>query len=260
MITATFAGDENYNAASDSYVLEVLQRDIDPIDEDVIYAMTDDVFFVLNEDGTIEEIKLDNTVIFDILFTVDVSGDPSDNDGYDETEKCIVLNTPMSTAGVNGLIINGVEPGTDEYAEMYTGLTFMVPAGTGYVIIDAQTDGEYQMMVKIGELPPVAFNHTGREKDSLLYECSEPTWVYVYNGGKINNVRMLSNHRAKKEKGHVKIYSVTRSSTSGQGDGIELINSETLESERWYDLQGNRIYRPTKKGVYILQGKKVIVK
>lgn len=259
-ITATFAGNENYNAASDSYVLEVLQRDIDPIDEDVIYAMTDDVFFVLNEDGTIEEIKLDNTVIFDLLFTLNISGDPSESDGYDETEKCVVLNTPMSTDALNSLILSGVEPGSDEYAAIYTGLTFKVPAGTGYVIIDAQTDGEHQMMVKIGELAPIAFNHTGREKDKVLYECSEPTWVYVYNGDKISNARVLSNHRAKKERGHVKIYSVTRSSSSGQGDGIELINSETLESERWYDLQGNRIYRPTKKGVYILQGKKVIVK
>ena len=222
--------------------------------------MTDDVFFVLNEDETIEEIKLDNTVIFDILFTLDISGDSSENDGYDETEKCIVLNTPMSTDVLNSLIFNGVEPGSDDYAANYTGLTFKVPAGTGYVIIDAQTDGEHQMMVKIGDLPPVAFNHTGRDKDSILYECSVPTWVYVYNGDKISNARMLSNHRAKKEKGHVKIYSVTRSSSSGEGDAIELINSEMLESDRWYDIQGNRIYRPTKKGVYILQGKKVIVK
>ena len=32
------------------------------------------------------------------------------------------------------------------------------------------------------------------------------------------------------------------------------------ESDRWYDLQGNRINRPTKKGIYILRGQKVIVK
>ena len=126
------------------------------------------------------------------------------------------------------------------------------------MIIDSRTDGEYQMMVKIGKLKAVAFNHTEREKDYVLYECSEPTWVYIYNGGKVSNVRMQPGHRAKKQKGHVKIYSVTRSKSNAAG--IELINSDTLESERWYDLQGNRIQRPTRKGLYILQGQKVVVK
>ena len=258
-ITATFAGNVNYNSASDFYVLEVLQRDIEPIEEDVVYTMNEDDFFFINEDGEREEIKLDNTVIYDILFTLDIIGDPSETDGYDETEHCIVLNHPMSKNDIDYIIFNGIEPGTDEYAELYTGLTFKVPAGKGYVIIDSQTDGDYQMMVKIGYLEPVAFNHTSREKDSVLYECSEPTWVYVYNGGEVGNARMTNLHRSKKDRGHVKIYSITRSSSGGTG--IDRINIEGIEEpEKWYDLQGNRINRPMKKGVYILRGKKVIVK
>ena len=31
-------------------------------------------------------------------------------------------------------------------------------------------------------------------------------------------------------------------------------------TDRWYDFQGNRIDKPTKKGVYILNGHKVVVK
>ena len=258
-ITATFAGDDNYNGASDAYVLTVLQRDIEPIDEDVIYSMDEKDFFVYDDDGNLVELKLDNTVIFDILFTLDISGDPSESDGYDETEHCIVLNHPMATNDVDRIIFNGVEPGTDDYAGEYTGLTFKVPAGKGYVIIDSQTDGDYKMMVKIGDLAPIAFNHTAREKDSIFYECDVPTWVYVYNGGEVNNARML-NHRAKKTKGRVKIYSITRSSSSQAPTGIEIINGDALESGRWYDLQGNRIGRPTKKGLYILRGQKVIVR
>lgn len=258
-ITATFAGDDNYNGASDAYVLTVLQRDIDPIDEDVIYSMDDKDFFIYDDDGNLVEIKLDNTVIFDILFTLDISGDPAESDGFDETEDCIVLNHPMATNDVDRIIFNGVEPGTDDYAGEYTGLTFKVPAGKGYVIIDSQTDGDYMMMVKIGELAPVAFNHTSREKDSIFYECTVPTWVYVYNGGEVNKVRMVD-HRAKKTKGRVKIYSITRSNSNQAPTGIEIINGDAQESVRWYDLQGNRINRPTKKGLYILRGQKVIVR
>ena len=258
-ITATFAGNDNYNGASDAYVLTVLQRDIEPIDEDVVYTMDEKDFFIFDDEGNLVEVKLDNTVIFDILYTLDITGDPAESDGYDETEHCIVLNHPMATNDVDRIIFNGVEPGTDEYAGEYIGLTFKVPAGKGYVIIDSQTDGDYKMMVKIGELDPIAFNHTSREKDSVFYECTTPTWVYVYNGGEVSKARM-ADHRARKTKGRVKIYSVTRSNSSQAPTGIEIINADALESGRWYDLQGNRIGRPTKKGLYILRGQKVIVR
>lgn len=258
-ITATFAGNDNYNGASDAYVLTVLQRDIEPIDEDVVYTMDEKDFFIFDDEGNLVELKLDNTVIFDILYTLDITGDPAESDGYDETEHCIVLNHPMATNDVDRIIFNGVEPGTDEYAGEYIGLTFKVPAGKGYVIIDSQTDGDYKMMVKIGELDPIAFNHTSREKDSVFYECTTPTWVYVYNGGEVSKARM-ADHRARKTKGRVKIYSVTRSNSSQAPTGIEIINADALESGRWYDLQGNRIGRPTKKGLYILRGQKVIVR
>ena len=254
-IYAEFAGDANYNSASDYYILTVEQAAIDPIDEGKTNEMKEEDFIINSR-----ERNLSNVVIYDILFTLNVTGDPSECDGYDETLHGVVLNTPMSEYDVNRVVYNRLEPGTKEYAEAFTGLTFKVPAGKGYVIIDSQTDEQYQMMVKIGNLEPVAFHHTGREKDSVLYECSAPTWVYVYNGGTVSNARMNAIPKAKKTKGHVIIYSVTRK-TQKNVAGIEQIRSDALdENERWFDLQGNRINRPTKKGVYILRGQKVVVK
>lgn len=253
-IYAEFAGDANYNSASDYYILTIEQAAIDPIDEGKTNEMKEEDFIINGR-----ERNLSNVVIYDILFNLNVTGDPSESDGYDETLHGVVLNTPMSEYDVNRMIYNRLEPGTKEYAEAFTGLTFKVPAGKGYVIIDSQTDELYQMMVKIGNLEPVAFHHTGREKDSVLYECSALTWVYVYNGGTVSNARMNSIPRAKKTKTHVVIYSIKRS--PAKAAGIEQIRSDALdENERWYDLQGNRINRPTKKGVYILRGQKVVVK
>ena len=164
----------------------------------------------------------------------------------------------MTESEVNRIINMGLVPGTSEFAEVFFGLTLKVPAGKGYVIIDSRTDGEHQMMVKIGKLKAVAFNHMEREKDYVLYECSTPTWVYIFNGGKVSNARMEPDHRAKKTKSQVRIYSITR--TSSNAAGIEHINSDVLGSGRWYDLQGNRIERPMKQGLYILDGQKVVVK
>ena len=40
---------------------------------------------------------------------------------------------------------------------------------------------------------------------------------------------------------------------------IEGIDVEATEDEEWYDLQGRRIQKPTKAGIYIVNGKKVII-
>ena len=260
-IYAEFAGDENFNAASDYYVLTVLQRDIEPIDEDVTITWRDEDFFYTNDEGNREEVKLINVVIYDVLFTLDISGDPSESDGYDETDHSVVLNHSVSNDLMNYIVSHGGEPGTDKYAEQYTGMTFKIPAGTGYVIIECKTDGEHVMMIKIGNLAPIGFNHTDIQKDSVFYECAEPTWVHVYNGGEVrsSNARVKSVHRSKKTKGQVRVYSVTR--RSQKATGIEQINFEDFdESDSWYDLQGNRINRPTKKGIYIQRGQKVVVR
>ena len=49
----------------------------------------------------------------------------------------------------------------------------------------------------------------------------------------------------------------------GEDEATGIINvneSETVLSGEWYTLQGVRIERPTSKGIYILNGKKVLVK
>ena len=263
-ISAVFDGDANYYPASDFYILTVLHADIEPIDKDVVYTFDDEHFLYTDDEGNVKERKLDNTIIFDILFTLDTSGDPSESDGYDETEHCIVLNTEMPDSRLYNVNFMDLEPGSEEYAEEYIGLTFKVPAGTGYIIIDSKTDGEHWMKVQIGDLAPVSYCHTDREKDYIRYDCDRETWVHVYNGGPVNDnndARMLASHRAKKTKGQVRIYSITRSSSSTIPDGIEYINADAFDgAEKWYDLQGNRIERPVKKGIYILQGQKVILR
>lgn len=54
----------------------------------------------------------------------------------------------------------------------------------------------------------------------------------------------------------------TRSySLDGGSTGIETIgNSEFIETYSYYDLQGRRISQPVRKGIYILNGKKVTIK
>lgn len=54
---------------------------------------------------------------------------------------------------------------------------------------------------------------------------------------------------------------VLASTFEGSATGISSLRLIDADgTERWYDLNGRRIYKPTQKGVYIHNGKKVIVK
>ena len=52
-------------------------------------------------------------------------------------------------------------------------------------------------------------------------------------------------------------------STNGENDGttsIRSIDEGQFTNDVWYNLNGQRIDTPTKKGLYIKNGKKVLVK
>jgi hypothetical protein len=44
------------------------------------------------------------------------------------------------------------------------------------------------------------------------------------------------------------------------GIGASLVNSEEVNSDNWYDLSGRKVAAPTKKGVYVKDGQKIVIK
>jgi hypothetical protein len=45
------------------------------------------------------------------------------------------------------------------------------------------------------------------------------------------------------------------------GIDASLVNSEEVNSEKWYDLNGRKLQKkPTQKGVYLLNGRKVVMR
>ena len=124
---------------------------------------------------------LSNTVINNVLYTLDEDND----DGVDPKENCVVLGSTMVEEDVQDVIRN-YEPGTPEFAEKFAGLTFMVPAGYGKIIITARTGEEGIMHVQVGLQEP--FVITGAldfETFEFPYACSEATYVYVYSSSPV---------------------------------------------------------------------------
>ncbi|MBE6257564.1 MAG: hypothetical protein E7103_06370 [Prevotella sp.] len=248
-ITATFNATRNYHYASSYYDLTVEDNDylLDPIEEDKDYKM--EAKYFINDDGT--EVDLSNVIINDILFTLKNQNSP-EGDGFDPDLDCIVLNTVVAASAVNSLVEKGLLPGTDEYAAEFTGLTFLMPAGEGEIIVTSQELNGVYLMVKVGKEKPVAISMPEMGDYSIPYKSNAKTYVYLWNGGTNAN-----GTRGKKSMPDTRVRRVTYKSAASD---IQQVIGELTDDERWYNLNGLRITRPTKKGVYIHGNRKVVIK
>ena len=255
-ITASFHGSDNYESASAYYELTVLEGapqtpTLDPLVKELDYSMDEDYF--INADGS--EIDLSNTIINNILFTLKNQNSP-EGDGYDTDEQCIVINTVTQTSILNTLLANGVEPGSAEYASQFTGMTFLVAAGDGFIIVTSQEAEGCYLMVKVGANEPVAIHMEEMGDYNIPYDSDKTTFVYIWKEG--SSVANDTRTRGKKSMLDVKIRGVSHKSKARSGIHQVLYNS--TDDQYWYDLSGQRISQPVKKGVYIHGNRKVVIK
>ena len=190
-----------------------------------------------------ENTDLDGSVVGDILYSIS-SGDGS----YDPAEGCIVVTTPTDDSVIDGQDIFG-----EDFQAGYTGIVFKVAEGKGTVKIEAQTTGTMVLKVKIGNNGPVTMVLEGKQKVSLPYSVTEPTYVYIYGGSKTAQTVGMRHAPAD---GVLKIYSIEVESVS---DGIVTVQVDEDDDAPVYNLNGQRVNTP-RKGIYIKNGKKVLVK
>ena len=172
----------------------------------------------LGETGETDDFS--NTIIHDVLYTLDAENE----DGIDTQENSVVLGSTMAEDDINE-IVDSYTPGTDEFAEHFAGVTFMIPAGTGYVLVTAKTGEEGVIHVKIGSQPPFVITgvmeYTAFE---IPYACTEATYVYIYNASPAVESAEGRDHRAGKKTTvtvglstvGVNIMNVQRSNTEGK--------------------------------------------
>ena len=241
--------------------------------------------------------NLTNAVIKDLLMTLlmdlGTSQVETDDDYYDASENCIVLNNLNSTNGV-AVVVDNVQkgqyiPGSSDFAAAFKGgITFMVPNGEGKIILNVQTEPGYKLMLMIGNGTPTEIVKNERGDVEVDYNVEKPTYCYIYLD---QTAGTRGTRIGKREKSHGKVFSLKVSpakslstnplggvpgfpdsktpevDTFGKDDptGINEIKVETdntLESndDNWYDLQGRMIDKPTKAGIYIQNRKKIVIR
>ena len=237
-----------------------------------------------------QDVDLTNKTIKNILFTLNQSyADPDENDGYDSDDQSVVLMSTVSTTDAqkvaDDVAAGKYIPGSTDFAKNLVGaITFMVPDGEGTIEIDLQNEEGYIFYVMIGNSIPQKVSQTERGIIKIPYQSDHAEYIYLFMA-KASGTRI-----GKREKVHGKVYSIkvqpSRSSNNPLGNvagfpeaptpevvtstpdpdpqaihEIEVDPPQTRDDDhQWYDLQGRRIEKPTKAGIYIFNRKKVLVR
>ena len=236
---------EKYEATEGWNVFKnIVEMGIEPVDQ----GETIDIGNEIDENT-----DLDGNVVGDVYYCIS-SGDGS----YDPEEGCIVVTKPTDDSAIDGKDIFG-----EDFKAGYTGFVFMVAPGKGTIKVEAETTGNMVLKVKVGDNAPTQMEVDGKTKVSFAYDVSEPTLVYIY--GSIGAAGAKGMMKAPGTD-MLKIYGIEMTSTNG----IEAIDNGqlTIDNSPVYNLNGQRVESSKfkvqnsklPKGIYIQNGKKVLVK
>ena len=236
--------------------------------------------------GKYDTEDLTNKVIDNILNTlIQHAGDSDEDDDYfDSAESAIILNNLNTTSGIT-LLMDNIEkgeliPGSEEYAVKFRGgLTFMVPDGEGTITLNVKTEAGYKLMLMIGQSEPKEIVQTELGEVSFDYNVEKPTYCCLYlvqdaatsrgtrigkrdkHHGSIQSVRVLAQKSSLNPLGEISGFPDSKTPEveigSEETTGIKEIkidnttNDPVNDDNRWFDMQGRQIEKPTKAGIYI---------
>ena len=215
---------------------------IDPVEENVETKFGSEI-----GDNT----DLSNTVIDNTYYNLN----STNGDGYDATEQAIVLNSTTTVEQMNA--VQNAAVGDAAIRENYNGIIFELAAGKGAVYVDVRTIGTHALNVQIGKGTPTKVTKTEREMVGIDYDVSQPTYVYLYATTASGTNASLNRASASGNSVLLYGYKVTPDGSTG----ISTLPSDRLLEDSWYSVDGRKLQgRPTAKGLYISNGRKVVLK
>lgn len=195
-----------------------------------------------NNDDINENTNLDGNIIGNVYYNI-----ASENGGYNAVEGCIEITKPTDDDDIDGKDIFG-----EDFKNHYTGIVFKVAAGSGTVKLKAETTGSMMVKVKVGSNEPYEMMLTGKVEAKFPYNVTQPTYIYIY----ASNIGNSSPSRAGLTDNSLKIYGLSWDDTTG----IIEKELEPKIDNCYYTIEGRKLNgRPTKKGIYIVDKRKVII-
>ena len=309
MMNKTVVDENNIETTTPADELSIGQS-LTPIDEVVtftlntLYMKDENGNVIRDENGEPKLPNLVNSVVKDVLITLPGSNDANSDEGIsvddgDGKPGITIETVSMTDKKVktiaqkvidNQTTNTGYFPGSDDFAKDFVGMTILLPACSGSIETDLNTDPGYEFHALIAEE-----DNAGNLKSTIkvipagkiktAFNIDMPSYCYIYLVQVSASTRL-----GKREKVHGKVYSVGVSVTKAKSvnppseasggtlpasedpnvnetttptppTGITTVNSEqqTVKSG-WYTLDGQKIAEPKQRGLYIKDGRKVVIK
>lgn len=275
------------NGAAASTV--VIGTVLNPLTGDEPENLNPDDFTVTYPDGTTATVDLTNNTINNILYTLN---NETEGQGYDPDFNDIGIVTTMTDETVNQIADdvanNTLIVGSDDYANRFIGLTFIVQGGEGIVKLDQEVVEGYEFHLKMGDKAAIKIVDyiTPQLYAEVPYQFDDATFCWLYLVKKPGASSRRSNTRVNKrdklmgtiKQVKVKAKSVASSNSAAKASGGKItptvnsaitgieeiqVDSETsnhMKNDKWYTLDGRQIDKPSQKGIYIKNEKKVVIK
>lgn len=221
-----------------TFVGDLPENTISPITEETVLLSS-----------SLEGKDLSDNTVNNIYYNLDASTGNGYRDGY----IYITQTTDIS-------LISDGNPGSEDVRDNFTGIILKVGPGKGVIVINARSIGKPQLAVRIGDGTPTYASHNERWETYISYNVTEPTYVYVYAvGDGAALVRAYGNGEEDIYNNVLLIYGISVYPGADE-DGIQTIDNEQLTNDNEiYDLSGKRLQGlPAKRGIYIVNGKKVL--
>ena len=222
------------------------------------------VTFVGDLGGKIDPITEETVVKAETLKTADLTDNYVDNvyynlsetkgNGYDPTHGCLVIGQTTDMTQ-----ITDATPGSTDIRDKFNGIILLVN-GKGTITIDAEPYGKTQLAVRIGNGTPTFAGHNERGDFYATYNVTEPTYVYIYAVAVNTSAPALNGRAPEVGDDGLFIYAIKVIPEDSAGVTATLADDNSANAV-WYDLNGRRLQGlPQQKGVYIRNGKTVVIK
>lgn len=181
----------------------------------------------------------------------------SEDDTVDPEEGSVTMHTQLTTNDILTLL-DIYAPGSSAFFDTYKGIYFLLSAGKGKVEIEMETLGDVLLSVIQGTVPVGTYKAGTKGTVTIEYNVEQDTWFFAFPVVEASSEAPARGNRASAAEDALKIYSV-KVIPNGETTGIEHIRTDLTGNGYIYNVQGQRVTMP-KKGLYIIDGRKLVVK
>lgn len=145
----------------------------------------------------------------------------------------------------------------------------VMPKRTPMLIYNESETAQQILLIPTADVAPLAnvadeFKGTAVEKEVTAEEVAATNFYVLTDQNQfvwVKDAGTIAAHRCWLEIAPSEAAGARRIVFSGSGTtGIDAATLRDITTGDWYDLNGRKINMPTKKGVYIFNGKKVVIK